>query len=315
MAIIKLSIIERKKLSIFFTCIVLAVSAWLFFSLSQKYEYKVKTVITFTNLPNNKAFYPLQSDTVILDIEGTGWQLLFNKFKASSNHIQVDLAALEKQQFVTFKPQLKDINEQISFNQKVLQVHPETLFFDFAARKVKRIPIKFVSDIRYKKQFGQYKPIELKPSYVTVTGPTEQIKNIEYWQTDTFRKKNVDNTLSTQIYLKPVSEPNISIFPNVVEMNLPVDELTEKIIQVPLKVKNNPHYYQVKLIPEVVSLTILVALSDFASISSENFSATVDLSLWEKMGANKLPVNIKFENSFIKLQRIAPQQVDFMVIK
>src|SRR5690606_7958921 len=160
-----------------------------------------------------------------------------------------------------------------------------------------------------------YKPIELKPSYVTVTGPTEQIKNIEYWQTDTFRKKNVDNTLSTQIYLKPVSEPNISIFPNVVEMNLPVDELTEKIIQVPLKVKNNPHYYQVKLIPEVVSLTILVALSDFASISSENFSATVDLSLWEKMGANKLPVNIKFENSFIKLQRIAPQQVDFMVIK
>lgn len=314
MAIIRLSVGERKRLSIFFTCIVLAFTAWMLFSLSQKYDYQIKTLVTFKNLPVNKAFYPLQSDTVVLTVEGTGWQLLFNKVSSSVTEIKVDLSPLERRNFISFSNQIKDINKQFSSNQIILKVYPDTLFFDFATRKVKRVPVRLASNITYKKQFGQSKSIVIKPAYVTITGPTELLQKIDYWETDTLRKTNVDKSITARAFLKPSSEANISIFPNAVDIQLPVEEFTEKIVQVPVKISNNPNYYYVKIIPNTVTARLMVSLSDYSKINEESISAFADLSLW-KAGANKLPVTIQNQNQFVKVQQVAPQQVDFMITK
>ncbi len=314
MAIIRLSAGERKRLSIFFTCIVMAFLAWMFFALSQNYDYKVKTLVTFKNLPVNKAFYPLQSDTVTLNVQGTGWQLLFNKMSASVSEIKVDLTPLEKRNFISFNGQIRDINQQFSSNQKVISVQPDTLFFDFTTRKVKRVPVRFVSNINYKKQFGQNRPVELKPSFVTITGPTELLQKIDHWETDTLKGKNIEKSISTKVMLRPSLEANISIFPTSVEVFLPVEELTEKILRVPIKISNNNEYYNVKMIPNNVTVTVLVSLSDYASVNEDNVTAFADFSLW-KAGASMLPVTIQNNNPFVKIQHISPQQVDYMIIK
>lgn len=314
MAIIRLSAGERKRLSIFFTCILLAFVAWMFFSLSQKYDYKIKTLVTFKNLPVNKAFYPLQSDTVTLTVQGTGWQLLFNKFSSPVSEIKVDLTPLEKRNFISFNNQIRDINQQLSLNQSVLSVHPDTLFFDFTTRKVKRVPVKFISDINYKKQFGQSKNVSVKPAYVTLTGPSELLQKIEYWETDTLKGNNMEKTISSKITLKPSSEANISIFPTSVEVIVPIEEFTEKVLQIPIQIANNTNFYNVRMIPNKVTTTILVPLSDYASVSEENITAFADFSLW-KAGANKLPVTLDNQNTFVKIQQISPQQVDYMIIK
>lgn len=314
MALIRLSAGERKRLSIFFTCVMLAFIAWLFFSLSQKYDYNVKTLVTFKNLPLNKAFYPLQSDTVELIVQGTGWQLLFNKISATVSEIKVDLTPLEKRNFISFNNQIRDINEQFSSNQRVLSVRPDTLFFDFTTRKVKRVPIQFKSDIKYRKQFGQSKPVVLKPAFVTLTGPTELLQKIEYWETDTLKRKNVEKPISARVLLKTSSEANISIFPTAVEAYIPVEEYTEKVLQIPINIVNNANYHSVKMIPNMVTTTIWVPLSEYAKINEDNIKAFADLSLW-KAGANKLPVNMKNPNPFVKIQQIFPQQVDYMIIK
>lgn len=315
MAIIRLSAAERKRISIFFTCLLLAVTAWMFYSLSLKYDYQLKTLVTFKNLPQNKAFYPLQSDTVILNVQGTGWQLLFNRIGVGSKEIKVDLASLQKQHFVTFTEQLPAINQQFSSLQRIISVQPDTLFFDFTTRKVKRVPVKFIADVNYKKQFGQSKDIQLKPAYITITGPLEQLQRISYWETDTFRKKNVDASLAAKVNLKQPLEPNISLFPLSVEMQLPVEEFTEKVITIPVRVVNNPEYHQVKIIPEKVTLTVMVALSYYADINEDDFTVTADLSLWRKSGASKLPIVIKNKNAYVKISQVMPQQVDFMILK
>ena len=98
-------------------------------------------------------------------------------------------------------------------------------------------------------------------------------------------------------------------------MQLPVEEFTEKVITIPVRVINNPDYQQVKIIPEKVSLTVMVALSYYADITEEDFTVTADLSLWRRSGANKLPVVIRNKNSYVKISQVIPQQVDFMILK
>lgn len=315
MAIIKLSASERRKLSTFFTCLSLAVVSWLFFSLSNKYDYEVKTVVNFRNLPANKAFNPLQSDTVLLTVQGTGWQLLFTRMRIFPRDVRVDLKTLEKRNFVTFSEQMSRINNYYSSDQKIISVQPDTLYFDFTTRKVKRVPIKLISDLSFVKQFGQSEKTVLKPNYVTLTGPQEQLDKIQFWLTDSLKMKSIDRTIDEKISLKLSKEANISIYPTNTEAKIPVEEFTEKEILVPIKVRNNREYYNVQLVPDKVKVTIMVSLTDFANVKEDDFEAIVDLNLWKSDNANMLPIQIVKRRSFTRLRKIEPLQVNFIIKK
>lgn len=315
MALIRLTAVERRKLSIFFTCTILAVVAWLFFSLSNKYEYEVKTVVNFKNLPVNKAFNPLQSDTVLLTVQGTGWQLLFTRLRIYPRDVKVDLKTLEKRSYVTFTDQMRSINNYYSSDQKIISVQPDTLYFDFTTRRVKKVPVKLLTKLSFIKQFGQSGNIEIKPRYITVTGPLEQLAKIKYWETDTFKRDLISNTIIDKVALKPSDAPNITIYPPLTELIVPVEEFTEAELSVPIKVIHNQQYYNVKLIPERVKITFMVSLSDYSKVNEDDYEAVVDLDIWKNDAANMLPVQIIKKKPFTRIRKIEPLQVNFMIKK
>ncbi|MFC5284850.1 YbbR-like domain-containing protein [Pedobacter alpinus] len=315
MALIKLTAVERRKLSIFFTCTILAVLAWLFFSLSNKYEYEVKTVVNFKNLPVNKAFNPLQSDTVLLTVQGTGWQLLFTRLRIYPRDVKVDLKTLEKRNYVTFTDQMRTINNYYSSEQKIISVNPDTLYFDFTTRRVKKVPVKLVTKLSFVKQFGQSADIEIKPSFITVTGPLEKLATIKVWETDTFKRENISNTITDKISLKSSEAPNITIYPPLTELKIPVEEFTEAELSIPIKVINNQQYYNIKLIPERVKITFMVSLSDYAKVKEDDYEAIVDLDIWKNDAAKMLPVQIVKKRPFTRIRKIEPLQVNFMIKK
>ncbi len=315
MAIIKLSAVERRKLSIFLTCLILAVLAWLFFSLSNNYEYEVKTAVSFKNPPINKAFNPLQSDTVTLTVQGTGWQLLFTKMRIYPKEVKVNLLPLQKRNFVTFANQLKEINKDYSTQQKIINVVPDTLYFDFTTRKVKKVPVKLLTKLTFVKQFGQSKDIIINPIEVTVTGPQSDLDKINFWPSDTLIKKNVNNDISANVNLSRSNEPNISVFPSLAQIKIPVEEFTEKSLNIAVKVINNREYYNIKLIPEKVKVVFMVPLSLYESITEDDFEATVNFDLWKIDNMHQLPVVIKKRKSFLKFRRVEPNQLDFFIKK
>lgn len=315
MGLIKLTEGERRKISIFFTCFILAVLAWLFFSLSSKYEYEVKTVVNFRNLPVNKAFNPLQSDTVLLTVQGTGWQLLFTRLRIYPRDVRVDLSTLSKRNYVTFTDQMRSINAYYSSEQKIISVQPDTLYFDFTTRQVKKVPVKLVTKLGFIKQFGQSSDIALKPDSVTVTGPLAQLQTIDYWLTDSFSRKEIASSIIDKITLKASRAPNITIYPPLTEVKIPVEEFTQKELWVPIKVINNRQYYNVKLVPDRVKVTFMVSLSDFEYTNEDDFDAVVDLDIWKNFGANMLPIKIVKKRPYSRLKWIEPAQVNFMIRK
>jgi hypothetical protein len=56
MPIIKLTKVEQKRFLALVTCLFLAVGAWLFMALNNKYVYTAKTVLDYRNFPQKKAF-------------------------------------------------------------------------------------------------------------------------------------------------------------------------------------------------------------------------------------------------------------------
>ncbi|WP_423149409.1 CdaR family protein [Rubrolithibacter danxiaensis] len=312
MPIFKLSRTEHYRLTLFIICLLVAIAAWLFFALSNRYTYTITANLQYINPPQNRAFHQLQPDTVTMQVEGTGWQMLFSNIHLQEKALEVDLRNLSRRNYITFTEQMRKINRQFEFNQHVISVSPDTLYFDFSSRAVKKVPVKLVYSLLFQKQYGVSGPIHLNPAYVTVTGPSEELKSIDSWKTDSLKVKKINTSINTSVALIPSEKANVSIYPQKVSVQIPVDELTEATMEIPVKVRGNPTR-EVRLLPEKVKLTYLVSLSAFNKLTPDDFEAVVNLQKWSEKKYKQLPVKLVQTPKYIKVIRMEPQIVDFII--
>lgn len=315
MPFIRLTQIEKRRVFTLLACLFLAIAAWLFMALNNKYIYTAKTVLVFKNTPIRRAFYPLQSDTVDLQVEGTGWQLLFSRLRISPPSISVNLSQLNTKDFITFSDQLYNVNRQLESTQKVISVRPDTLYFDFTKRTVKKVPINLVSKLDFISQYGISSDIILNPKYVKVAGPAEELSKITIWPTDTLKLNKIQGSTTVRVGLQHSIHKNVSIYPSSVEVKLPVDEFTEKTIEVPLKISNNKNYNSIRLYPKKVKVTFLVALGNYSQVNENFITAMVDVNEWRDLAHKQFTVKITAFPDYCKLININPSKVDFVVEK
>jgi len=315
MAFVKLSASERRRASAFFTCLVLAAVAWVFTTLSNNYNFTVKQVLSYKNTPQKRAFHSLQPDTINVTMQGTGWQMLFSKMNNADKPINIDLHTLENKDYVVLSSQLKQINDSKEFDNQIVAFNPDTLYFDFSNRAVKRVPVRLLSDINYQRQFAQSNDVAVRPSYVTLSGPGNVIDKIESWNTDSLTADSVNETIRASVNLLPSREGNLSVYPKSVQVVVPVDEFTEKEVSIPVKLVNNRDYYKVKIFPQKVKVTFTTSLNHYAEMDEDFFEASADLSLWKNGGYTTLPVKLVRIPAYCKIVKIEPQNIDFIVHK
>ncbi|RYD89425.1 MAG: YbbR-like domain-containing protein, partial [Sphingobacteriales bacterium] len=286
-----------------------------FVVLSNPHNFTVPKIIVYKNAPQKKAFHSLQSDTINATVKGSGWQMLFSRLKDKSPNINVDLQALDKRNYVVLSLQLRNINRTQEPTRQILSFDPDTLYFDFSNRRIKRVPVTLVKNIKYKQQYAQSADVVIKPDYVTVTGPAEVLSGITSWKTDTLALNDINEPVNTQLKMQPVKEGNMSVYPKAVQVNIPVDEFTEKTLQIPVKLINNRNYYDVKVFPQKVKVTFVTSLTDYPDINESFFEANADLDLWQTKGYSVLPVKLKRLPPYCRIVKIEPANVDFIIKK
>lgn len=307
--------IHRRKINIFLRCLVISFVAWLLIAVSNEYTYTVKAGIQYVNMPEKRAFHQLQSDTVSVRLRMNGWHVLLSKLRLDTTNIQVDLSGLNSRNYILFSNQIGFINRQFAAEKRVISVSPDTLYFDFSKQTQKKVPIKVPTNITFKKQYGFIGETRVNPSMVTITGPAEDVSVIEYLETDTIKGDLVFTDIRTVANINKHHKTNITIYPRMSEVVIPVGELTEKIIEVPIKIINGSKYISVRTVPSKVSLTVLVSLKDYSKWTASDFEAVVDMENWEDRHVKSLPVRITKVPEFVQTVKIEPQNVDFFVRK
>jgi hypothetical protein len=315
MLFVKLNKLERKRFVVVTVCVLSAVLAWLFMALNKTYPYLVETTVIYTHEPQVHAFTPLQADTVDLKVTGTGWQLIFSRFRLSPPAIRVSLQQLRSQNYITLSSQLSAINAQLETTQQVISVSPDTLFFDFSERIQKKVPVRLISHFKFNHQFDITDSIRVSPRYVTLSGTKEELANTHYWLSDTLALSRINQSIDTNIKLQKSEKNTLNIEPSRIDVFVPVSEFTEKVIEVPLKVINNTNFNQVRLFPQKVKVTLRVALNRYKQISVDDLSTAVDLNQWQIEGYKKLNVKLMKIPPYSKVVFVEPRQIDYLIEK
>ena len=167
--------------------------------------------------------------------------------------------------------------------------------------------------MRFQKQNGIILKPRPDPEYVTITGPLDDVASIEYLETDTIKGENVNTDVRTVAYLNRQQRTNITIYPTFAEVIIPVGEVTEKVIELPLHVENSKGYTSVRVLPSKVKATILLAVKDYNKYTARDFEAVVDLDAWKDHHVSSLPVIITKAPEYCEVLSVEPQNVDFFV--
>jgi len=305
----------RSEWTTFVWCFAVASILWLFTALNEQYTSSITVSARYINYPKNKVFLnPLPDDFKVV-VTAKGWDLMSNYFRRKAESITIDLNDYAKSDQLITRT-LQD-NFALPMSQKITvgEVFPELISLAKDEKGSKKVPVRLIQDLSYKDQYGLGGEIIYIPDSVTVTGPASIVKNIGHVDTEDETLKNLDKVTNKEVKLKEPEPKNLVYNPDQVSVNIPVYQLSEKKITLPVQVINKSISDTLKLIPAHVTIIYQAPVNKFSQIDTTQFQAIVDGSQVDTANREPLKIQLITEPKYVYNIRLTPDYVNFLIRK
>ncbi len=308
-----------KRFFVFLIFVFIATIFWFLNQLEQEYETEVTLPIRYTNFPKDKILVNEMPKYFDIRVKAYGYKLLEYKISNKFLPFVIDLNSVtmrlySRKDYVKFYSLTKNlsdkIEQQISSELHIITIQPDTLFFDFADRIDKKVPV--VSKVKPvpASQYMIKGNILIKPDSVTISGANPIIDTINQIYTQKVEISDLTKNYKQSIAI--VRYDNVDYSDEKVEISITVEKYTEGSLKIPLKVKNVPDSLVLRTFPNEISVSYLVALSDYEKVLPQFFDAEVD---YNDINLNQNKVKVKVTNSpeYIRSLRFYPQAVEYLI--
>jgi YbbR domain-containing protein len=286
-----------RERAVLMVCISIALCFWVLNRLSTKFRKTTPIQLEYFT-PMGKALRMTPPQYANVSWQGTGWDLLTGSEPRIALTVETD-------SIQTFY--LRTIAAQ-QLGNDVFSVSPEQITVEIEDITTKSVPVEAVTALSFWKGFDLADDIQFTPSVIAVEGAKSVLENLNSLKTDTLRFQKLKDTVVTTIKLAAI--PILKFGKNEVTARLAVEQFTEKSLFVPLTVRNAPQRLQI--FPNKIKLDCTVALSRYASLSGENFTAVVDLKNVDvKSKNNTVAIVLLQQPSFVRNVKFSPQSVEF----
>lgn len=311
---------DNRTWLIFIICLVISTILWFLNALSKTYTTTIPHPVYFTELPKGKFIINNPPEKLNLKISAHGFALIRYKAGRSFSPLLLNVSEIIKEIpqasqgiYVIPTPNLREkISSQLNSELQLLDISPGVFTLAFDSLGIKQVPVAPGVQLDFRSRFGLLSDIVFTPSKVTITGPRNIIHATDTLYTVPKVFKNLEESFSQEIAL--VVPLQIISEPAKVIMSVPVDEFTEKKINVPVWVENQPENVKIRLFPYETEVTFNVGLSRYGFIKAEDFSLNVSYEdILQKQPV--LAVKVKKLPAGVKSLKIVPENVEYLIEK
>ncbi len=316
-----LNLKDDRRVVIFLVCVGIATSFWFLNALSKDYKVELSFPVRYTNLPENKNLTNEPPANFILEVNAHGFSILRHKLSLAFSPLVFNVNQFTGKMMeestrssfaISSRRFIGPISDQISNELQISHIWPDTLHFKFdqiIEAKVKVLPN---LKIDFKKQYYQNGEIRTRPDSVLVSGPKSVLDTLKYVQTKFQNYNEIDQTIQRNISLEESEIFNCQ--PKRVVLNIPVEEFTEKQLEIPITVYGLPENMKINLFPAKTRLTFMTGLSIFNEITINDFEASVSYRDILK-NQDRLIVNITRQPVNIQALNISTTEVEYLIEK
>ncbi|GAB5553289.1 MAG: hypothetical protein Sapg2KO_28800 [Saprospiraceae bacterium] len=273
-----------------------------------------KTVHFDYQIPDGQTFSRLPPDDIIVELEGVGWDLLYDFLFA--RNVELTYAPTEDNELPISRNQLQgDIRQKLySKSLRIRSINSDGIQFSLEDKSQKMVPIRLQSKIQYAQGFQLKGAIKLKPDSVEITGPASYLDTISYWPTDSLILADFNTTLETPLALKTPKDI-ASITPNTIEVAVAAEQFTQNAIFIPIEIKNSPDS-TLRIFPKNISINYIVGISQFNQIDASKFNLIVDFSQTERSNTtNKIDIQLVKQPAEVRNVSFSPKVASYFFVK
>ena len=288
--------------------------------LSKNYAAHVHFHLTYENIPNGKVITNQLPKRIEFLINASGFDLLTFRLKSTNNPISIDVNdnmdernRMAKNIYrVSTRSLLSEFTEQLKRDVNIQSIVPDSIEFNFSTLLSRKVPVKSNVKVNFEKQFDATGNFSLMPDSIVVSGPLSYLETLHEVETADTTFDNVKNNLNQIVRLK--SNNSLSSETRSVRFIVPVEKYTEGSMEIPLQVINAKSNQRLKIFPDKVTVSYLVALSNYEKVTTHQFNAIVDAGQIGH-GSTKLDVQLKKNPDFVKNAIIKPGKVEYLILK
>ncbi|OPZ96479.1 MAG: YbbR-like protein [Bacteroidetes bacterium ADurb.Bin408] len=177
----------------------------------------------------------------------------------------------------------------------------------------KKVPLAARFSYSVEKQHFVYNTIKVEPDSVWVYGSKSKVMGISQLETDSADFPNLTGNVEEFIKIKNPAPLGIHLSHNFAKVIIPIEKFTEMELNVPVKFTDNYTKTHVKIFPENVKLTLMVALKDYKNITPDMFRVIADTTGFNK--SNYLTLRVESAPAFVKVNRLTPESVEYIRIR
>ena len=270
--------VKKGKFKMLLFFLFIAFFIWLLTKFSNEFTATVEASIQYKNLPNNTVIATNNINNISFDLTSNGFDFL--SYKLNKPVISIDATSFynKENQMVSVSniDLVKIITSELKNNIAVknLSVYEINVMLDIISSK--RIPIKAVSDISFQNGFKAIDKLKLIPDSINVSGPSIIIDTIKQVFTKQIQLNALNSNTSGEIEIDTSNNLNFSYSEKMISFSIIVEEFTQKNLSIPVTIENLPKGINVKLIPDVISITFDVSVDKFNAISENDFTIQCD---------------------------------------
>lgn len=304
---------NSREFLVFLFFFLVSTGFWLLQTLKNDYETEFSIPLRLKGLPNDAVLTSDLPSELRIQVKDKGTVLLnymlgqsfypitidFSEYTIRGNHVRIYAPELEKK-----------IAAQLNASTRLISIKPDTLDFIYSREKAKKIPVRLVGHIVTAPQYYITDTL-FTPDSVVVYAPKSILDTLKYAYTEPLDLNNLTDTIRQTIALH--RGKGVKFISNTVRIELPVDIITEKTLEVPLVGVNFPANKVLRTFPSKVKVTFQVGLNRFKLIHPDNFVLEVPYEELINSNTDKYKVKIKSVPYGVSHVRITPAEVDFLI--
>lgn len=316
----KVEITIQKERAILFVCIIIAAIFWFVVKMTKTYTTERIVEIEY-DLPEGKAFAELPPKEFEAEVEGTGWNLMYDFFVSKRPKVTFDLntfpaSTIEREQMV------KRINEQLFELLKVKDVSSlsqrnlgkDYIVLNYEERFEKKLPVFFDGIPSFQQGHDYLDSVVLTPDSVLVSGPFSLLEGLTHWKTNLVEANNLKEHFSQEVRLKAPEKGQVFLKPETVQVDIAVEEFTENSIFIPVTLKNQPD--SIRIFPAKVKVQFVVGLTKFNQITADSFLLEADFEgIARNAENNTVPLSLIKEPKEIRGTNFSPKSIEFFILE
>ena len=315
----KKNIKADRRLLVFLFFVVIATIFWFLNQLEKEYVTDISLPVRYTNMPADKILVNELPEYFDIRVRAHGYKLLeykisnkFLPFQVNVNSITLRMLSGSDFSKLYALTRLMDdkIENQLSSELEIVSISPDTIYFEFADRIFKKVPVASNIEAKPATQFMIRGNIDFKPDSITISGAEPIIDTIH--EVFTNNKELIDLAVNYNDDIKLKKIENVNLSEDKVDYSINIEKFTEGSQSIALHVINVPDSLIIRTFPKEITVTYLVALSDYEKVLPELFEAVIDF----KETNNQLNrLNILIENSpeYIRSLRYYPKTVEYII--